>query len=157
MRLLRRLPLLPMTAKQKGMVGEIRAQETATAQLRARGLEVLPSDLKPLGRVTYFPSQVLKDPLVSSNSWSASMVDTVFAGTIRTGNHVCRPDVCHKGRIGRKGFCRMYYWHWCRGKDKNGKDIARMAHGHSLQGAGMALVLLRCTPVLHFLACRLWK
>ena len=95
---------------------------------------MLPSDRTPLERVAYCPSSLCREPHVSSSSWSAAAINTVFAGTTRTGNHVCRPDVCHKGKIGRKGFCRMYYWHWCRGKDKQGKDIARMAHGHSLQG-----------------------
>eukprot|EP00973_Karenia_brevis_P020434 2806376-Karenia_brevis.AAC.1 len=125
---LSQLPLLPLTAKQRGMIGETRAKEAQKAQLHARGVQVLASDPKPLKRVSFFPSAACQDPNVSSSCWSSAAVSEVFAGTTRTGNHVCRPDVCHKGRIGKKGFCRMYYWHWCRGKDKHDKDIAKMSH-----------------------------
>ena len=26
--------------------------------------------------------------------------------------HECRPRTCHKGHLGRLGFCRLGYWHW---------------------------------------------
>ena len=52
---------------------------------------------------------------------------------LRAGNHVCRSDVCHKGRIGRQGFCRMSYWHWVRFITKAGELGARRAHGLQLQ------------------------
>ena len=47
----------------------------------------------------------------------------VLAGTLKTGNHVCRPDVCHKGRIGKTGFCRMYFWHWVRRNVKKDETV----------------------------------
>ena len=45
------------------------------------------------------------------------------------GNHVCRPDVCHKGPIGRKGFCRMCFWHWAHQVRKDGEVSAVRQHG----------------------------
>ena len=56
----------------------------------------------------------------------------VAASTRKTGNHVCRPDVCHKGRLGKQGFCRMLYWHW--GKHTNEKKaiVAKRSHGLTL-------------------------
>eukprot|EP00973_Karenia_brevis_P085683 11886029-Karenia_brevis.AAC.1 len=92
MRELSQMPLLPLTAKQRGMIGETRAQEAEKAQLHARGIQALASDPKPLKRVSFFPSASCKDPNVTSSSWSSSALSEVFAGTTRTGNHVCRPD-----------------------------------------------------------------
>eukprot|EP00973_Karenia_brevis_P077675 10794825-Karenia_brevis.AAC.1 len=66
MRELSQLPLLPLTAKQRGMIGETRAHDAQKAQIHARGLEVLASDPKPVKRVSFFPSAACKDPNVTS-------------------------------------------------------------------------------------------
>ena len=86
-----------------------------------------------VGPYSYFPSNDCRNTDIDAGTWSASTVRDVADGTARTGNHVCRPDVCYKGRIGRKGFCRMYFWHWCRFKDAKDKDAAKMVHGLALQ------------------------
>ena len=73
---------------------------------------------------------------VSSTSagWSSQSTEEVAMHTRKTGNHVCRADVCHKGRIGEKGFCRMFYWHWARCVDeKKGVVSSKMTHGLQLQ------------------------
>ena len=57
----------------------------------------------------------------------------VSAATARTGNHVCRADVCHKGRIGKLGFCRMLFWHWAKFTKENGEAGATRRHGLPLQ------------------------
>ena len=61
------------------------------------------------------------------------MVKDVALITRKVGNHVCRPDVCHKGHLGKKGFCRMFFWHWARHVDRDGKVGAKMSHGLVLQ------------------------
>ena len=45
---------------------------------------------------------------------------------------MCRSDVCHKGRIGRQGFCRLGYWHWVRSRSASGEETAVRAHGMPL-------------------------
>ena len=93
------------------MLGAARVKESEQAQLAARGL--------PAGTILratapdkpFFPSGASADPQVSAAEFSSDAVTEVFARTRKTGNHVCKPAVCHKGRLGKQGFCRMYYWH----------------------------------------------
>ena len=125
---MQQLPLLPLTQKQRGMIGEARTHSALRAQLEARGLHAIPESAKSSGTYSYFPSEFLVDPTMPSAMWAVSALNEVSSSTLRTGNHVCRPDVCYKGRIGRKGFCRMYYWHWCKQR-----DVAKRAHGLELQ------------------------
>ena len=99
--------LLPLTQKQTGMIGETRRQEVLQAQLKARGQTDLPSNPTRPATMTYVCSAAHSDANVSSFDWSAQAVHSVCASTRGTGNHVCRPDVCHKGPVGKKGFCRM--------------------------------------------------
>ena len=87
----------------------------------------------PPRQVPYHTSTKHKDPEVSSGEWSSHAVDEVAVATLKTGNHVCRPDVCHKGRIGRRGFCRMFFWHWARAEDPKKGPIAKMTHGIELR------------------------
>ncbi len=111
---LAQLPLLHLTNKQRGMIGAQRVNESYDAQVIARGLdERLPRSCEKEA-LSYVPSTAHGDPGVSSAQWSTQMVSIVLVATRKTGNHVCRPDVCHKGHIGKKGLCRMMYWHWCR-------------------------------------------
>ena len=70
---------------------------------------------------------------VSSPQWSSKSVHSICASTRKSGNHVCRPDVCHKGSVGKKGFCRMRYWHWARFTDTKGNAAARRSHGIELR------------------------
>ena len=95
-------PLLPLTNKQRGMIGEARVQESIKAQLHGRSLAALPA-ARALGRkMSYFPSSVHRDSAVDAGTWCAGVISQVALATRTCGNHVCRPDVCHKGRIGRK-------------------------------------------------------
>ena len=38
--------------------------------------------------------------------------------------HECRPSTCHKGFLGKLGFCRLGFWHWWKvpGEEKHGCD-----------------------------------
>ncbi len=137
--------LLPLTQKQRGMIGESRTQETLQAQLKARGqTDLLSHATKPAG-MSYVSSAAHSDPNVSSLDWSAQAVHSICASTRGTGNHVCRPDVCHKGPVGKKGFCRMGFWHWSRSRNLKGDAVAKRSHGHALQerwnGTGEAPLL----------------
>ena len=130
---LQSLPLLPLTPKQRGMIGEARVHESFRAQLRARKLETLPPRPEVVPEMNYFTSDRFGDASVSAAAWARTSTQQVAIGTRKTGNHVCRADVCHKGRIGRKGFCRMFFWHWARRAGKSGEDVASICHGFRLQ------------------------
>ncbi len=88
-----------------------------------------PASVAPMPPVRYFASEVHRGLLVSKETWAAKSVAEVASGTRATGNHVCRSDVCHKGRLGKKGFCRMYYFHWARYVDVKKGPQAKMRHG----------------------------
>ena len=148
---LRKEPLLPLTKKQRGMIGVVRTDETVRAQLSARGLVEAPPAPQGVSRMSYISSTVHSDASVSASSWSTACIKAVAASTRTTGNHVCRPDVCHKGRIGRKGFCRMYFWHWSRAIGKNGDVGAKRSHGLTLvpRWDGVGAPPLHTGPPLH--------
>ena len=132
MEALRREPLLPLTTKQRGMIGESRVSAAVQAQVSARGLSSLP-DVKDVAKqMSFFPSKMHADPSVDAGAWAARFVGEVAVATRKSGNHVCRSDVCHKGRIGRRGFCRMYFWHWARYTTPKKQEISKMTHGHEL-------------------------
>ena len=111
------LPLLPLTKKQRGMIGEARVRESFKAQMAARGITIMPESRKEPPQRLCFTSNMHGDNTLDASTWAANAIEEVAGSTARTGNHVCRPDVCHKGRIGRMGFCRMFYWHWARFAD----------------------------------------
>ena len=130
---LAQLPLLPLTKKQRGMIGETRAGEAYAAQVRARGGKVVAGSGESAWKASHFTSTAHADRSVSADVWAQHAVSDVALMTRTSGNHVCRDDVCHKGHIGRKGFCRRLFWHWARAVGKDGKPIAKMTHGLQLQ------------------------
>ena len=124
--------LLPLTPKQRGMIGDDRVREAVAAQLEARG--VTPTSHRPVRAppMRYFTSDTHKNDTCSAEAWATHTTQEVLSGTMKTGNHVCRPDVCHKGSVGRKGFCRMFFWHWCRHVEEK-RIVAKRSHGLKLQ------------------------
>ena len=116
------------------MIGVQRARDALQAQLRARGQDTAPAAAAV--RRQPFPYSTPRrygDEALSSAGWAADATLDLNAGCLQCGNHVCRPDVCHKGRVGRFGFCRMLFWHWRRFTDKQGTERARREHGQLLQ------------------------
>ena len=97
-------PLLPLTKKQRGMIGEERVRESQRAQIRARGLFEMPAQRAYTDQMSYFPSKMHSVGDISASEWATWAVDDVALITRKVGNHVCRPDVCLKGRVGKKGF-----------------------------------------------------
>ena len=115
------------------MIGEERVRAAERAQLRARGLNQMPRLETENSSFSYVASNIHGNRKVSSEAWAEAVVVDVANGTRKAGgNHVCRADVCHKGRLGKRGFCRMYYWHWCRQVDKKKGMTAKMTHGLEL-------------------------
>ena len=114
------------------MIGEARVLTSESAQLSARGLTKETHRPSLAAPFQYFTSGVYKDASASAGVWSKKSVEEVFSGTRKAGNHVCRPDVCYKGAVGKKGFCRMFYLHWCRASSPKG-DVPKRLHGLALQ------------------------
>ena len=83
--------------------------------------------------MSYISSAAHKNASVDGRSWGKQSVQSIMASTRKTGNHVCRPDVCHKGKHGKKGFCRFLFWHWTKSVDDKGKLVAKRSHGNALQ------------------------
>ena len=107
--------------QQRGMIGEERTHETMRAQLHGRDQQKLPTTaFAAPTAMSYATSTIHKNASTTAEQWSAQVVQSVCTSTRKTGNHVCRPDVCHKGSIGKKGFCRMMFWHWTRFVDSKG-------------------------------------
>ena len=126
------LPLLPLTKKQRGMIGEARVRQSLEAQMAARGVNEASGFPNVAPQSLHFTSGIHANGSLSSGAWATHVTEEVATSTARTGNHVCRPDVCHKGHIGKKGFCRMYYWHWRRSLDSKQCSIAVRSHGLDL-------------------------
>ena len=54
----------------------------------------------------------LRDAEMCSSAWSARAAKHFNTAYRACGNHTCLPHVCFKGKYGKKGLCRMMYWHW---------------------------------------------
>ena len=127
--------LLPLSKKQRDMIGPARVQDSIDAQLRARRQDALPAAPEALQAMRFFVPEAYADGRVLSPDWCRQATREIFHGTRKTGNHVCRAEVCHKGRVGKMGFCRMFFWHWRRGVGQDGKTKAKRVHGLPLQEA----------------------
>ena len=125
--------LLPLTKKQCGMIGEDRVRAAHKAQLLARDVSATPITKETIRQMFDCTSQMHANTVLSASPWSARSVVEMALAIRKAGNHVCRPDVYHKGRMGRKGFCRMLFWRWARSLDtKTKKPVARTIHGLEL-------------------------
>jgi hypothetical protein len=108
---------VPLNPKQQGMIGPERVKEVMSKQLSARGVVLNSPDaaaqVEPL-RLPFPPwmSRSYADPSLSSADFASMMTLDSHAGLCSFGNHTCRSDVCHKGYLGKIGFCRMMFWHW---------------------------------------------
>ncbi|CAK0905228.1 unnamed protein product, partial [Prorocentrum cordatum] len=147
---LQQLPLLPLTKSQREKIGGVRTAASNAAQWQGRGLQGPAACAGDVAEFPFFPTSFSSDRNVDSGKWAVKAVQEIFSRTRKTGNHVCRPAVCYKGRLGKKGFCRMHYWHWaCQTDAKTGKDIAKRQHGLELHarwdGTG-ELPILRYPP-----------
>ena len=127
------LPLLPLAPKQRDMIGATRVRETIMAQTRARSISVASCSRADTRPMVFFPSSLCKTPSVNARKFSAAAVREVQHRTQKSLNHVCKAAVCHKGRVGKMGFCRMGFWHWSRYVNEKKKLVAKRMHGLALQ------------------------
>ena len=131
---LRGLPLVPLTAKQRKMLGSARVQEQIDAQLQARGVEASPEETaEDFKSYVHWPAAAHRSATLSAEAWEAQAVRDVYRGTRKCGNHVCLPAVCHKNtRIGKLGFCRLLFWHWRAQVNEQQKLVMKRVHGREL-------------------------
>ena len=87
-RALQREPLLPITSKQRGMIGRERADASIQAQLFARGLQGVPTLLEPPAKPKYYMPQCYGDAGMTSDAWAATSTRELCAATRKAGNHV---------------------------------------------------------------------
>jgi len=130
---LRNSSLMPVREKQQKVMGESRARACIDAQLQARGLLSAPAHdpTSELKFGTWTPS-FYASKAASAAEWEAFAVMDSNAGSQSCGNHVCRATVCHKGRLGKAGFCRLLFWYLQELMDSKGPFLRRV-HGKELQ------------------------
>lgn len=46
------------------------------------------------------------------DDWSCRLLYDLRHSAVQCCLHDCKPRSCHKGFLGRLGFCRLGYWHW---------------------------------------------
>ena len=130
---LQQLPLMPVTPKQRGMLGAVRTGAALQAQLSARGMTEMRRVAGESTPVRYFMPTVYRDSSTNASAWASFVTAEVHAHSLRSGNHVCRREVCHKGRLGKQGFCRMLFWHWVQYTRGSDRVCSKRAHGLQLQ------------------------
>ena len=132
MQALKTAPLVPFTEKQVNMIGPKRVLESTRAQLQARGMEE-PCPEERSRKIKFPPWQLdfYGNSKLSASEWAERSCLDNLAATQKIGNHSCIPEVCHKGRIGQQGFCRMSYWFWAWVR-REGKSLWKRFHGKRL-------------------------
>ncbi|CAK0894190.1 unnamed protein product, partial [Prorocentrum cordatum] len=108
------LPLFPVTLKQRSMIGSARVEESNLAQTVARGLDVPPALSRSVPEYPFFVGSYHGDENVSGSDWGSRAVVEIFSRSRKTGNHVCKPSVCHKGLLPVAYFKLSY--HSCFGR-----------------------------------------
>jgi hypothetical protein len=116
METLRACPLLEVFPKQRDMLGPERAAQSITAQLAGRALTEKPKPemggLETVQSFMKWTPAIYGVGAVSPQEWESFAVRDSNAGARSCGNHVCRPNVCHKGRLAKLALCRLAFWCW---------------------------------------------
>ena len=79
---LQRLTLLPLTPKQRGMIGDQRVRDSISAQVKARGLDGPNAEAQPPKQMTYYTSTAHADRECTSSAWAAHAVEELASGTM---------------------------------------------------------------------------
>jgi hypothetical protein len=69
----------------------------------------------------------------TAEEWESAAVRESVAGARSCGNHVCRPAVCHKGKLAQLGLCRLGFWSYRRSTNTKGEAVMKRVHGKELQ------------------------
>jgi len=72
------LPLLPLSKKQRGMIGEARARESFRAQLSARGIVEAPKISSESHQSIHFTSEIHGNGSLSAQSWASHVRAGLF-------------------------------------------------------------------------------
>lgn len=133
METLQRHPLMELGSRQRKDVGSVRVAESLAAQLQGRGMveESLAENLVPRDFQKWAP-EVHADINVTAEEWARSVVGDSVSGANSCGNHVCRGPVCHKGRLGKMGLCRLAFWSLRRTQNKKNLWVMQRVHGKEL-------------------------
>ena len=130
---LQQCPVMEVHDKQQKMMGPERSRACVEAQLQGRGLDI--ASAVPSSAETKFKHWIpaaYGDETLTAAQWETLAVRDSNDGSRSCGNHVCRPIVCHKGRLGKMGFCRMLYWCFEKWKNKKGETVMKRVHGKEL-------------------------
>ena len=78
--------------------------------------------------------QRCRDASRSAAGCGRAAVLDASAGSRGSMNHVCLAQTCHRGRWPKRGFCRMFFWHWAqRPSRRTDRVVMTRLHGHALQ------------------------
>ena len=83
---------------------------------------------RPWPRQYLAPSSSASTPL----EWARMLLFHARHAALYSCLHDCRPRTCHKGKLGRHGFCRLGFWHWRDISDFTQPDTWQRCHGHAL-------------------------
>ena len=138
MEALRVAELVPLKRKQRDLIGKVYSGEDRVAQSRslqlvARGIsDERAGDARPRTKFMWFTPDFYGDQSLSASEWAAACSEDFNAGVIDSGNHECKPDVCYKGKLGKRGWCRMRFFHNAQVAQPNGEAVFKMVHGAQL-------------------------
>lgn len=76
------LPLLPLTPKQRGMLGEARVGASFKAQKEARGISQAADFQSATPKSLHLPSKLHSNGTESSSSWAAQVTDEVASSAV---------------------------------------------------------------------------
>ena len=113
MEALKEEPQIGFSQSQKELIGESYYQQSLQAQAEARGLNSGAIIMQKEKRAyEALPPVWLNDDKMSAEEWSKRAVVRFNTSFRSCGNHVCQKRVCLKGKLGRKGLCRMMYFRY---------------------------------------------
>ena len=70
---------------------------------------------------------------LSAETWTSMLLYDLRHTAVHSCLHDCRPRTCHKGRLGKAGFCRLGFWHWRDVAPWTAPDTWQRCHGLPLQ------------------------
>ena len=66
---------------------------------------------------------------LSAETWTSMLLYDLRHTAVHSCLHDCRPRTCHKGRLGKAGFCRLGFWHWRDVAPWTAPDTWQRCHG----------------------------
>ena len=82
-----------------------------------------------------WPSLRMCKAAVSAQQWLRMLLIDLRHAALHSCLHRCRRKTCHKGRLGKLGYCRLGFWHWRDVSAHTAPDTFQRVHGHQLQAA----------------------